>query len=61
MKTRIMAQYVTCPNCGANLDPGERCDCQKEKASSKMTPLDKQKASIEKTLQWAVAHATLTQ
>lgn len=19
--------YVTCPRCGANLDPGERCDC----------------------------------
>ena len=21
-------QYVTCPICGANLDPGERCDCE---------------------------------
>ena len=20
--------YHTCPHCGANLDPGERCDCQ---------------------------------
>lgn len=20
--------YRTCPYCGANLDPGERCDCQ---------------------------------
>ena len=20
--------YHTCPNCGANLDPGERCDCR---------------------------------
>ena len=20
--------YWTCPNCGANLDVGERCDCQ---------------------------------
>ena len=19
--------YHTCPHCGANLDPGERCDC----------------------------------
>ncbi len=19
--------YITCPSCGANLDPGERCDC----------------------------------
>ena len=23
-----MAQYWTCPHCGANLDSGERCDCQ---------------------------------
>ena len=21
-------QYNICPYCGANLDPGERCDCQ---------------------------------
>ena len=26
-----MAQYVVCPDCGAHLDHGERCDCQKEK------------------------------
>lgn len=23
--------YHTCPECGANLDPGESCDCQDEK------------------------------
>lgn len=23
--------YKTCPYCGANLDPGERCDCRDEK------------------------------
>ena len=22
--------YYTCPYCGANLDPGETCDCQKD-------------------------------
>lgn len=22
-----MAFYKKCPNCGANLDPGEKCDC----------------------------------
>lgn len=27
-----MAQYRTCPYCGANLDPGERCDCEKNSA-----------------------------
>ena len=23
-----MPYYWTCPYCGANLDPGEKCDCQ---------------------------------
>ena len=23
-----MPQYRICPDCGAALDPGERCDCQ---------------------------------
>lgn len=23
-------QFWTCPYCGANLDPGEHCDCKKE-------------------------------
>ena len=22
-----MSYYKTCPHCGANLDPGEQCDC----------------------------------
>lgn len=26
-----MAYYNTCPNCGCNLDPGEKCDCEKER------------------------------
>ena len=27
-----MAYYHTCPDCGANLDPGEKCtDCNKNK------------------------------
>lgn len=26
-----MAYYHVCPDCGGNLDPGEKCDCQKEK------------------------------
>lgn len=24
-----MAYYNTCASCGANLDPGEKCDCEK--------------------------------
>lgn len=27
-----MAYYNTCPNCGSNLDPSEKCDCENEKA-----------------------------
>lgn len=30
-----MAYYNTCPNCGCNLDPGEKCDCEKEKAKER--------------------------
>ena len=26
-----MAFYRECPDCGANLDPGERCDCFRER------------------------------
>lgn len=26
-------QYYTCPDCGANLDCNEVCDCKKEKQS----------------------------
>lgn len=25
--------YNSCPYCGANLDPGEKCDCLEEKTS----------------------------
>lgn len=24
-----MSYYRTCPECGAHLDPGEKCDCEK--------------------------------
>lgn len=24
-----MAYYTVCPACGANLDPGEKCDCER--------------------------------
>lgn len=30
-----MAYYITCPNCGSNLDPGEKCDCECEKEKNR--------------------------
>lgn len=27
-----MSIYRTCPQCGANLDPGEQCDCKEKSA-----------------------------
>ena len=29
-----MAYYRTCPHCGSNLDPGERCECQEKKEAA---------------------------
>ena len=29
-----MPYFRTCPHCGSNLDPGEKCDCQREKAKA---------------------------
>lgn len=30
-----MAYYSECPICGCNLDPGERCDCERERAEER--------------------------
>ena len=32
-----MAYYNVCPNCGCNLDPGERCDCESVRAKERET------------------------
>ena len=37
-----MAYYWTCPHCGANLDPGERCDCQDEQEEPADTDINQQ-------------------
>ena len=34
-----MAYYKTCPNCGAHLDPQERCDCAEKEESKKESPV----------------------
>lgn len=35
-----MSYYRSCPSCGANLDPGERCDCQNEKTAADAANID---------------------
>lgn len=37
-----MAFYNVCPYCGANLDPGERCDC-KEQQNERPKTAEKEK------------------
>lgn len=32
-----MAYYYTCPNCGANLDPNEKCDCENDENENEQT------------------------
>ncbi len=33
-----MMYYRTCPDCGAHLDPDERCDCHDEKSAAPDAP-----------------------
>ena len=43
---KAMSYYTTCPKCGANLDPGEKCTCTTERvresyeAGSRYYPVD---------------------
>lgn len=38
MKER--AYYHICPCCGANLDPGERCDCEEPNDNDEVSQKD---------------------
>lgn len=44
-----MSYYKTCPNCGARLDPGERCDCDKEKRNTPEQAKTKEEKGCKKT------------
>lgn len=56
-----MAKFVQCPVCGANLDPGERCDCKKKKASSAMTPYERTYKKVMATgNKWAMENFKAT-
>ncbi len=40
-----MPYFNTCPICGANLDPGEHCDCEDAEQAKKK--IDKEKVRHE--------------
>lgn len=48
-----MAYYNVCPNCGATLDPGERCDC-----TEKNSVLDQHIEDAKCNGKLSTAHAT---
>lgn len=39
-----MSIYRTCPQCGANLDPGEQCDCGRKDTEAKRGSSQKKSA-----------------
>lgn len=39
-------QYKTCPDCGAHLDPGERCDCHNKRETA---PLARERPQIKES------------
>lgn len=40
-----MSYYRTCPDCGAALDPGEKCTCNAPAPSSEDLPMESRKAA----------------
>ena len=44
-----MPYYTTCPHCGANLDPGERCDCRDEQ--EELTGTGRSRHNFEEDIQ----------
>lgn len=59
-----MAYYRTCPDCGAHLDPGERCDCRdarRDWAAKLIAPLTfAEKTALLETLKNAPVSVTST-
>lgn len=55
-----MSYYHECPQCGANLDPGERCDCAREKKETALDAANIQGGKIEHALHGCVSDHSLT-
>ncbi len=45
-----MSYYYSCDICGANLDPGESCDCRDGKETPKTAPNERKEEPECKTL-----------
>ena len=43
-----MSYFRTCPLCGSNLDPGERCECEKEREVSKREQREEERKKNER-------------
>lgn len=54
-----MNYYKTCPHYGANLNPGELCDCQKKKAPAGAANTDE--GGVEKVLDGSDSASIITQ
>lgn len=44
-----MAYFRPCPDCGANLDPGEACGCRSKRAKKETAPLHRERPQAQST------------
>lgn len=48
-----MSYYRICPKCGAALDPGEKCDCEREREQTPRTESDILREEITRLIKTA--------
>lgn len=53
-----MAQYVTCPDCGAHLDFGEKCDCALKRDYSELNNIGQAKVRDYANMLSCIPHYT---
>ena len=55
-----MSYFKVCPHCGAHLDPGEVCDCQKEEKTAP-SAANTESGKAEKVLEGSDSTSTITE